>query len=58
MVGVTEGDKIHFQPSSGGTFPTGEKARSAEVEGITGDEIIVRQSDDGFTRRISEEQIV
>lgn len=54
---VSDGDKIQYQPANGGEFPTGEQTRSAEVEAVRGDDIIIRQSD-GFTDRIREEQIV
>lgn len=54
---VSEGDRIRYEPKGGSEFPTGERTRSAEVEAVRGDEIIIRQSD-GFTDRITEDQIV
>lgn len=54
---VSEGDRITFEPKGGSEFPTGERTRSAEVEAVRGDEIIIRQSD-GFADRISASQIV
>ena len=57
MADVSEGDRVRFQPKNGGTFPTGEKTRSGEVEALRGETIIIRQPD-GFTTRISEEQVV
>lgn len=54
---VSEGDTIRFKPNGGGSFPTGERTRTAEVEAVRGEEIIVRQ-DDGYTDRITEDQIV
>jgi len=57
MDNLETGETVLYTPKNGGTFPTGEKTRSAEVEAIRGDEIIIRQ-DDGFTDRISSEQIV
>lgn len=55
---VSEGDTIRFEPNGGGSFPTGERTRTAEVEAVRGDEIVVRQLDDGYTDRITEDQIV
>lgn len=54
---VSEGDQIRFEPKGGSEFPTGERTRTAEVEAVRGDEIIIRQPD-GFTDRISASQIV
>lgn len=51
------GDVIVFEPQSG-NFPTGESTRRAEIEAFRGDEIIVRQLQDEFTKRITEDQIV
>lgn len=54
---ISKGDRIKYQPKSGGNFPTGEKSRVATVEAIRGSEVIVRQADD-FTNRISPSQIL
>ena len=51
------GDEVTYKPKTGGEFPTGERSRIAKVEAIRGDEIIVKQLRDGFTNRISEDQI-
>lgn len=54
---ISEGDEIRYRPPNGGAFPTGETTRSAVVEAIRGDELIVKQ-DDGFTNRIAPAQVV
>lgn len=54
---IQEGDKLIYQPKNGGEFPTGEMSRTATVEAIRGEELIVRQQDE-FTNRIEENQIV
>lgn len=54
---IEKGADILYRPKNGGEFPTGESTREATVEAIRGEDIIIRQPD-GFTQRISEEQIV
>lgn len=56
MTDVSAGDIIMYEPKNG-VFPTGEEQRSAFVETVQ-NEIIIRQTDDGFTNRIEEDQVV
>lgn len=54
----TVGQKVAFAPKNGGEFPTGEKVRTGTVETITDNELVVRQKEDGFARRISPSQVL
>lgn len=57
MTNVSAGDTVMYRPKNGGVFPTGEKERSAFVETVR-DEITVRQTEDKFTNRIKNDQVV
>lgn len=58
MTDLRTGETVQFTPKENEQFPTGESTRMAVVENITDDEIVIRQLDDGFTRRITEDQVL
>lgn len=58
MSEIEEGMRVQFTPKNGGEFPTGERSRLGEVEAITDDELVIRQLEDDYTKRITERQIV
>lgn len=55
---VELGETVQFQPKSGGQFPTGESTRRAKVESIQEDTVILRQTEDGFIKRVEPSQIL
>ena len=58
MTDLRTGETVQFRPKENKQFPTGESTRMAVVEHITDNEIVIRQLDDGFTRRIVEDQVL
>lgn len=58
MNDVRTGETVKFTPKKNEQFPTGEESRMAVVEDVLENELVVRQLDDGFTRRITDKQII
>lgn len=58
MNDVRTGETVKFEPKKNEQFPTGESSRMAVVEDVLEDELVVRQFDDGFTKRITDKQII
>lgn len=56
MAQISVGDIVLYEPQDG-VFPTGEEVRRGVVEDVVAEEIVVREFENNFTDRITEEQI-